>query len=44
MGYLYLKEDYSRIVELVRKGIPGREFIKNNSNDFTKAIETEAGK
>ena len=22
MGYLYLKEDYSRIVELVRKGIP----------------------
>ena len=22
MGYLYLKEDYSRIVELVRKGLP----------------------
>ena len=34
MGYLYLKEDYSRIVELVRKGIPE----ENNSNDFTKAI------
>ena len=26
MGYLYLKEDYSRIVELVRKGIPEEEI------------------
>ncbi len=26
MGYLYLKEDYSRIVELVRKGIRKRIY------------------
>ena len=38
MGYLYLKEDYSRIVETGEKRNSGREFIKNNSNDFTKAI------
>ena len=26
MGYLYLKEDFSRIVELVRAGIPQEEL------------------
>lgn len=38
MGYLYLKEELFQNCGTGEKRNSGREFIKNNSNDFTKAI------
>ena len=51
MGYLYLKEDYSRIVELVRKGIPEEEIWEEKVDQiriysgakFEMIKEAEAG-
>jgi len=41
MGYLYLKEDYSRIVELVRKGIPEETYVYFVHSYYLQAEELE---